>query len=858
MPGIYIFLLKWFQRVAGGVGQRFLEHKRLKVQRTMEENLPVLPGFSGKSTRSRQFHFERLEQRIVLSAQSWDLAADFAADFSGGLPQNNPNDIWGYYGSDGSYASLLKTNGNSAAPGPDTFGVGAGWAGAGGLPSYARGGSWGLPTNSIAGHGPNLIAWFAGPDVDMGAVKITGFLTQATFEPERQMRLQVFKNADTDPVIDISADFADQDNIIEIPPTTVRMQLLDQLRIVVDGTGEEGNGIETFAAYNVHIEEYALPGDYNDDFVVDGADYTRWQSTFDQTVTVGTGADGNGNGRIDAADYTVWQEHLGEVVLDGPPPAPFTPSAIVVETSGVTLPDGSQLDISTSQTQGLQEAFDLSAEQGWSIFVLPGTYTLDAHLDIEEIQLRTFRFQDVTMNFSSSVTDFGIRFDSTMLTDWYWDGGAINAPQAAHGVLFHPRTPHPLDGPKYGTKGVVDSRFHFNADIEAKNSKVTMNSQQATINDLSLHFRNVPRNQIFYTGSGFAAYNIFPGARTDPAIGFDPFSTAGRVTVNPPDANLSTGIPATVYLPNGTTLPITGTTTYGLQEAFDYAAANNLDVIVHGRGVRNTSPTTNFGLYQINSDLQVSDLTNRTYNIYAVTFNDSRSGGTTLSLGDMNNSTFELTGQLVSTGAANSLVIRPDDTGVHNSTVRIGAAVGSNAVSNTGVRIDPSLKDIQDNLFVLHEVNTGYFGIKVVNPSASTTFSDNTIRSLHTHATAHIGMQLGESSQNAQRIHSNQVEIRANTDGQIREAAMQVWGSSNALDLYCSNYIFRYSIKFEPGSANNVLTNSGIYACPLLTRGPTTCWLDLQVDLLWDPLPRLETYRCYPIAKRMTRTRLHR
>ena len=529
----------------------------------------------------------------------------------------------------------------------------------------------------MAGHGPNQIRWFAGIDVDMGAVEITGFLTQATFEPTRQMCLQIFKNAHTDPLVDVSADFSKQNKIIEFPPTTVQIEMLDILTIVVDGSGPEGNGIDTFSAFNVHIEELQFVGDYDENFRVDRADYLVWQSTFGQTVTAGTGADGNGNGVVDAADYTLWQENLGENVPDGPAPAPFTPAAIVVQTTGVTLPDGSQLDILTSQTEGLQEAFDLSAEQGWSVFVLPGTYTLDAHLDIEEIQLRTFRFQDVTMNFTSSVTDFGIRFDSTMLTDWYWDGGSINAPYATHGVLFQPRTPHPLDGPKYGTKGVVDSRFHWNADIQAGSHRVTMNSTQATINDLSLHFQNVSRYQINYVGYGFADYNIFPGARTDDAIGFNPFSTAGRVTVNPPNANLSTGIPATVYLPDGSVLPITGTTTYGLQEAFDYAAIHNIDVVVHGRGVRNTSPTTNWGLYQIGDDLQVGDLTDRTYHIYAVTFNDSRSGGTTLSLGDMTNSTFELTGQLVSTGAANSLVIRPDDTGVHNSTVRIQAAVGS-------------------------------------------------------------------------------------------------------------------------------------------------------------------------------------
>ena len=62
------------------------------------------------------------------------------------------------------------------------------------------------------------------------------------------------------------------------------------------GSGTQGNEVSTFAAYNVTIEEYALPGDYNTDLVVDNADYLQWQATFGQTVPLGTGADGNGNG----------------------------------------------------------------------------------------------------------------------------------------------------------------------------------------------------------------------------------------------------------------------------------------------------------------------------------------------------------------------------------------------------------------------------------------------------------------------------------------------------------------------------------------------------------------------------------
>ena len=202
---------------------------------------------------------------------------------------------------------------------------------------------------------------------------------------------------------------------------------------------------------------------------------------------------------IDAADYTVWQTHLGDLVSDGPPPPPFTPAAIVVQTSGVSIPDGSQLDISTSQTQGLQEAFDYSAQQGWDLFILPGTYTLNAHLDIEELQLRTFRMEDATLNFTSNVTDYGIRFDSTMMVDWYWNGGAIHAPHATHGVLFQPRTPHPLDGSKHGTNGILDSRMHFAVDITAGTHPVTMNSITARIEGTTFHFRNVPEKQLVYS-----------------------------------------------------------------------------------------------------------------------------------------------------------------------------------------------------------------------------------------------------------------------------------------------------------------------------------------------------------------------
>jgi hypothetical protein len=56
-----------------------------------------------------------------------------------------------------------------------------------------------------------------------------------------------------------------------------------------------------------------LPGDYNDDGIVNAADYTVWRNTLGGTVAIlGTGADGDGNGKITAADFPVWKSHYGD------------------------------------------------------------------------------------------------------------------------------------------------------------------------------------------------------------------------------------------------------------------------------------------------------------------------------------------------------------------------------------------------------------------------------------------------------------------------------------------------------------------------------------------------------------------
>jgi len=59
-----------------------------------------------------------------------------------------------------------------------------------------------------------------------------------------------------------------------------------------------------------HVFSPLIPGDYNKNGAVDGADYVVWRNTVNQTGS-GLAADGNLNGVIDTADYNIWRTDFG-------------------------------------------------------------------------------------------------------------------------------------------------------------------------------------------------------------------------------------------------------------------------------------------------------------------------------------------------------------------------------------------------------------------------------------------------------------------------------------------------------------------------------------------------------------------
>jgi hypothetical protein len=66
--------------------------------------------------------------------------------------------------------------------------------------------------------------------------------------------------------------------------------------------------------YRISARTSTEAGDYNQDGVVNAADYSVWRNSLGSIVTAGTSADGNKNGQVDNGDYTIWKSFYGRTV----------------------------------------------------------------------------------------------------------------------------------------------------------------------------------------------------------------------------------------------------------------------------------------------------------------------------------------------------------------------------------------------------------------------------------------------------------------------------------------------------------------------------------------------------------------
>src|SRR5690606_13137597 len=103
-------------------------------------------------------------------------------------------------------------------------------------------------------------------------------------------------------------------------PDRLRVWVDGALQFDVAGTFPQGRwGLyqhsQAFAKYtDFEVESFGptnVPGDFNGDFAVDGADFVIWQSNFPSQggATLSTG-DANGDGNVDGADFVIWQSNF--------------------------------------------------------------------------------------------------------------------------------------------------------------------------------------------------------------------------------------------------------------------------------------------------------------------------------------------------------------------------------------------------------------------------------------------------------------------------------------------------------------------------------------------------------------------
>jgi hypothetical protein len=77
-----------------------------------------------------------------------------------------------------------------------------------------------------------------------------------------------------------------------------------------------------------------LPGDFNNDNLVNAADYTVWRDN--QGSTSSLAADASGNGKVDQADYNIWSANYGSSAAATAVPEPTAVLMALLGVAGFT------------------------------------------------------------------------------------------------------------------------------------------------------------------------------------------------------------------------------------------------------------------------------------------------------------------------------------------------------------------------------------------------------------------------------------------------------------------------------------------------------------------------------------------
>jgi hypothetical protein len=110
--------------------------------------------------------------------------------------------------------------------------------------------------------------------------------------------------------------------------------------------GDTNSSTDVFAATIPNVSRQL--GDFNQNGVVDAADYVLWRRQLGTTgVTPYSGADGSGNGSVGPEDYGVWREHFGQT---SPSPAAGSSLGSATASAGSVAPIDESTGVATSMS----------------------------------------------------------------------------------------------------------------------------------------------------------------------------------------------------------------------------------------------------------------------------------------------------------------------------------------------------------------------------------------------------------------------------------------------------------------------------------------------------------------------------
>jgi hypothetical protein len=99
--------------------------------------------------------------------------------------------------------------------------------------------------------------------------------------------------------------------LLAVPPFPPLLpNVVDTLTVAI-APGSDGVVSATIDVDNLRFAFFSLPGDYNEDGVVNAADYVVWRNSNGKTG-LGLAADGNVDGVVDVDDYQWWRSYFGE------------------------------------------------------------------------------------------------------------------------------------------------------------------------------------------------------------------------------------------------------------------------------------------------------------------------------------------------------------------------------------------------------------------------------------------------------------------------------------------------------------------------------------------------------------------